>query len=634
MRKLKALLVFVLVCTSGWSQSILNYSSLTLPDSLKKDADAVYHLDETVYEIESPSKMTMKTHNIVTVLTKEGLPRHSVVRIGVDKLHKLDEITVKVYNDLGIEVSRFKKKDFKLEGSFDGISIATDNKLYELDFPVPGTPCTIETEYKLDFEAVLDIQPWFFGSTTESFKKSRLVIKSAVPIKYKAYNFKGEPIVTTEGKKTIYTWEMSNGPVQKNEVSSYGSWVSIPWVDVSPVQFSYDGYPGSLENWKEFGKWTYPFYEETNPFKPERVEFFKSLIKGATTEQEKIAILYSYMQKEFRYVSIQFGIGGFKPFPVSFAEQKKYGDCKGLTHYMKNMLQAVGIRSYAALINAGTNEYPVDPSFASSIFNHVILCVPLKNDSVWLECTSKQTLPGMLGNFTENRNALLLTENGGVLTKTPSSKSIFNKWISATDADLFEDGSAILTSKLFVSGEFWQYVDAYVNGQTKEDTKRALVNAFGYKAPDDLEVKILSDSADGHLVEIKLAYSQFYDFKAGSKHFYPLRQYKLNDETIKPAETRKHDFLFEYPYIKTDHITYKLPEGFLTETVPPVKEIRNDFIKYQNSIQLNETKTKLSVATELQLHKHIVPPDKFNEVANSFEAIKKDEGQKIVLKKG
>ena len=221
-----------------------------------------------------------------------------------------------------------------------------------------------------------------------------------------------------------------------------------------------------------------------------------------------------------------------------------------------------------------------------------------------------------------------------MLTKTPASKSNNNKWISTTEVELYDDGGAILSSKLFVSGEFWEYVDAYMNGQTKEDTKKALVNAFGYKAPDDLEVKILSDSADGHLVEIKLAYTQLYDFKAGSKHFFPLRQYKLNDETIKPTETRKYDFLFDYPYIKTDKITYKLPAGFINETLPPVKEINNEFVNYNNNIQLNESKTQITVTTELQLHKHIVPPHKFNEVANSFEAIKKDEGQKIVLKKG
>ncbi|MEJ8843485.1 DUF3857 domain-containing protein [Lacibacter sp. H375] len=633
MRKLCLLVALILLCAKGWSQSILNYSSLTIPDSLKKDADAVYHLEETVIEIESPSKMTIRSHNIITALTKQAL-QHSRLRIGVDKLRKLEEASIKVYNDLGIEIARYKKKDFNLEGAYDGITLATDDKTYELNFPVPDPPYTIETEFEISCSALLDINPFFFGSTTESFKKSRYVVKSTVPVKFKAYNYTGSPAIITEGKKTVYTWELSNRTVHERERATYGPWVTLPWIDVSPAQFSYDGYAGSLESWKEFGKWAYPFYEEENPFKPERIDFFKSLIKDANNDEDKIAILYRYLQSDFRYVSIQFGIGGYKPFPVSFAEQKKYGDCKGLTHYMKNMLQAVGIKAHAALINAGGNEYPVDPMFASNLFNHVILCVPLKKDTVWLECTSKQTIPGVLGSFTENRHALLLTENGGILVKTPVSISKENKWIAKTDAELFDDGGAVLTSHIFVSGEFWEYVNAYISGQTKEDAKKALVNAFGYKVPDDFEIKILSDSADGHLVELKLAYTQYYDFKAGSKHFYPLRQYKLNDETIKPAETRKHEFLFDYPYIKTDLITYKLPEGFLTETVPPVKEISNDYLKYQNSIQLNDSKTKLSIATELQLHKHIVPPDKFNEVANSFEAIKKDEGQKIVLKKG
>lgn len=632
MRKLLMLLFIGMLQVTASSQSILNYSSLTLPDSLKKDADAVYHLEESEIDIESPSKMTIRSHTIVTVLTKAGL-RHSVVRIGVNKFRKLEEITIKVYNELGVEISKFKKKDFKLEGTYDGVTLASDSKLYELDFPVPGTPCTIETEYEINCTAILDLQPWFFGSTTESYKKSRYVVKSAIPVKYKAYNFKGDPVVTKDEKKTIYTWELNNKTLPTKETASYGAWVSLPWVDVSPTQFSYDGYPGSLENWKEFGKWSYPFYEEENPFKPERVEFFKSLIKDAATEQEKIAILYRYMQKEFRYVSIQFGIGGFKPFPVSFAEQKKYGDCKGLTHYMKNMLNAVGIKSHAALINAGANEYPVDPAFASSIFNHVILCVPLKNDSVWLECTSKQTLPGMLGTFTENRNALLLTENGGVIVKTPRSKSNYNQWRATTEAELFDDGSALLNSRVYVSGELWEIVNAYFDGQNKEQVKKALVNAFGYKTPDDLEVKIVADSADGHLVNIKLSYSQFFDFKAGSKYFYPQRQYKLNDETIKPAEERQYDFLFNYPYLKTDHITYKLPAGFARESIPPTKEVTNEYVRYKNSIHVKEETNELQVSTELQLHKHIIPPSKFKEVAESFELIKKDETQKLVLKK-
>lgn len=625
------LVAFTLFFFSGYSQTLLKYSSLTIPDSLKKDADAVYLLDEMTIDIQSPSKSERTVHTIVTILNKNGL-KHSKVHIGIDKFRKLDEVSVKVYNDLGIEVLHYKKKDFELGSYYDGVMLASDDKIYSLDFPIPGTPCTVETEYTLKITGSVDLPQWSIGSSTESVKQSRYIVKSAIPVQYKTYNTDLKPVVTDEDGKKVYKWEVSNQKVLQTEQNSYGDEVYVPFIDVSPSSFSYDDYDGSLTSWKEFGKWTYPFYEEQEPFSTERIDFFKKLVEPAKTVNEKIAILYKYLQKETRYVSIQYGIGGYKPFPVAFAEKKKYGDCKGLTHYMKNILNAVGIKSYAALINAGTNSFPVDPDFASNRFDHVILCVPLLNDTTWLECTGKLTLPGILGSFTENRNALLLTENGGVMVKTPASKSINNKWIAKANAEIAEDGSCIIRSRIFVTGEFWEYIYYATESKTKDDIKKAIVNYFGYKAPDEFEYKILGDSADGHNIQLDLAYYKYFDFKAGSKHFFPLRQYKLNDETIKPAETRKYDYLFEFPYIKSDSITYKLPPNFKKESLPATKEIKNDFVQYSNNVQLIETSGELTVITKLELKKHIIPPKQFNDVANSFEAIKKDESQKLILK--
>src|SRR4030095_3800912 len=139
---------------------------------------------------------------------------------------------------------------------------------------------------------------------------------------------------------------------------------------------------------------------------------FNNLVKDAPSESEKIKRIYEYMQNNFRYVSIQLGIGGYRPFSATFTDQKKYGDCKGLSNYMKAALKSVGIKSHIAIINAQYNAEPVDPDFPANNFNHAILCVPGK-DTIWLECTSSSAEFGKLGTFTENRNALLVTENGG-----------------------------------------------------------------------------------------------------------------------------------------------------------------------------------------------------------------------------
>jgi hypothetical protein len=629
-----AFVLFIAITNYTVAQNLLTYAAVNIPDSLRKNADAVYRHEELEVVVISNSELIKKEYSLTTVLTEKGR-RHSLTRIGVDKMTKLDEVEIKVYNSLGLEVGRYKKKDFKVEGAYDGITLASDDKVYELAIPTPDLPFTIEKKITTNYSGYINIPSWGFGGANESFMLSRYVLKtpSLTKINYKTYNTDLKPVTATEGLFKTYHWEMRNHPAPYKEEGSYGAPVFMPYIDVNTEAFVYDGYAGSLASWKEFGKWSYPFYEDEKQFDLTRVAFFEQLVKPAATEKEKIAILYKYLQNETRYVSIQFGIGGFKPFPVSFLEKKKYGDCKALTHYMKAMLQAIGIKSYAALINAGSNEYPVDPSFAHNKFNHVILCVPQAKDTVWLECTGKQTTPGILGNFTENRNALLLTENGGVIVKTPTSKANNNQWIAQTTSEISEDGGALVRSRIYVTGEFWEKIYYATNSKSKDEIKKALVNQLGYKAPDDYQLNIVGDSAAGHVITIDLAYYKFFDFKAGSKHFFPTRHYKLNEETIAPAESRKYEYLFDFPYIRTDSTVYRLPANFKQEALPANKLINHNLVQYQNNIQLNNTNNELTVTTHLVLQTHLVPAKLYNEVATTFDVIKKDESQKIVLKK-
>ncbi len=632
----KLLMTFSLILFSANSraQVQLPLKPGQIPDSLKKDVTAVYQLEEMICSIESPSSFKIKVHNIITILSKFGR-RHGAVQVGTDKFRKLDNADVTVYDSTGKEFKSYKKRDFNSYGANDESTMASDDKVLDLDYTFPDYPYTIDVSYTINATSYLDLPTWFFGGSDASFITSRYIVetKGNQQIKYKAYNTDIKPFISSNGQTTSYTWQLSNSIKPYAEPGSYGREVAEPWIDVSPVNFQYDGYSGSLSNWNEFGKLFYSFYEESNPFTLQRKAFFQSIANNGNSTREKIKLLYTYLQKETRYVSIQFGIGGYKPFPISFAEEKKYGDCKGLTHYMKHILQSVGIKAYAAVINAGTNEYPVDPSFASNRFNHVILCVPDGKDTVWLECTSKDNYAGVLGAFTENRNALLLTEKGGILVKTPASIAENNVWNSNTQVELFEDGSALVKSQMYVSGDLWTPFFYLVSGKSKDEIKKALVAHFKFKAPDDLEVKIIGDSAQGHLIECKYAYSQFYDFKTGSKYFFPFRNFKLNDEEVKSTETRIYDFLFDYPYIKTDTTVYVLPKGFKKDNLPETKNFDNEIVLYNRNIAANDADNTLIVASKLHLKKHLLPAKLYKDVTKQFEGIQKDENQKIVLKR-
>jgi hypothetical protein len=98
---------------------------------------------------------------------------------------------------------------------------------------------------------------------------------------------------------------------------------------------------------------------------------FIDLVKGFDDPVEKVRTLYNYMQQRTRYVSIQVGIGGWQPFLASVVDEKGYGDCKALAHYMKSILDAVGIRSvYTLVMNKGifpASELPAFKEFLEKV---------------------------------------------------------------------------------------------------------------------------------------------------------------------------------------------------------------------------------------------------------------------------
>jgi hypothetical protein len=199
--------------------------------------------------------------------------------------------------------------------------------------------------------------------------------------------------------------------------------------------------------------------------------------------------------------------------------------------------------------------------------------------------------------------------------------------------ELYDDGDAVLHSRLFVTGEFKEIVHNYMLNKTKDDLKKVLVGYFRYKNPDALEMKLAGDSAGGYIIELALAYSKYYEFKAGSKHFFPMYTYGFNDEDIKSSPERKFDYLFNYPYIKADYTVIKLPPSFIKETIPAAKDISNKFLNYKNEITADDTARQLKIVTQLTLNTHFIPAADFNRVAGAMDDIKKVEGQKIILKK-
>ena len=91
-----------------------------------------------------------------------------------------------------------------------------------------------------------------------------------------------------------------------------------------------DGNEGDLTSWKNFGNWYLNLSKGSINLTDETKNNLKQMVQGASGDKEKIKIIYKYLQQNFRYVSIQLGIGGYKPFEAAFVDKKNTAIVKRL----------------------------------------------------------------------------------------------------------------------------------------------------------------------------------------------------------------------------------------------------------------------------------------------------------------
>jgi Domain of Unknown Function with PDB structure (DUF3857) len=395
------LCVVFFVTMDGFAQSI-SYDAATIPPALKKDVGVVKRYEDIQFEVTDIDRAILRVHQVFTVLNSDGKDILTFNQ-GSNKFTTLGDVDIKVYDEKGKSIEKYKKKD--LATTITGDGLIDDGKVSYLMVPSTSYPVTVEYIYELRYKGTLHYPSYEIlvpGQGLE-FSTFSAKIPKELDLRYKEKNIKLAPETGDDGKYKTYRWTVKNlEPVTYEEGAvSYES--RYPSILLAPNHFKMDDYEGDMTTWKNFGKWYGSMKKGIDVLSEPKKSFLRDLVKNAPNDKEKVRLVYDYLQKNFRYVSIQLGIGGFKPFPADFTDNKKYGDCKALSNYMQAALDAIGVKSYQALINARFNKEAVDPNFPCNSFNHVILCVPFKGDSLWLECTSKTTDFGVLGNFTENR---------------------------------------------------------------------------------------------------------------------------------------------------------------------------------------------------------------------------------------
>ncbi|MDO6800916.1 DUF3857 domain-containing protein [Wenyingzhuangia sp. 1_MG-2023] len=611
-----------------------NFAVKKIPDSLQTKANAVLRYCRNEIIIHDEKEIIQNFSKAITVLNEEG--DHFVdAYTFYSNDSKISKIEAVIYNAQGFEIRKYKKKDFIDQSATSGFY--SDHRVKYLRFTPRSYPYTVQFQYTFKTESTAFIPSWMpIEDYSISVQSKEVIVKNEnnLHLKVTENNLENFSVQNLSSGTTIH-YKLENQKAVKRESYSPSFNKIYPLVKFNLDKFTLKGYTSNaINNWKDFGKWIRNYlYESQLELSPETINTIRDLVKNETDPLKKAKLVYEFMQNKTRYVFVGIGIGGWQPTKASDVDRLGYGDCKGLSNYTKALLDAVGIESNWVILYANEKR-DFDKDFNGLQGNHMILNLPKlnKGEDVWLECTS-QSLPfGFLGDFTDDREVLVLEKEGGVLKHTPKYLDKNNKRQIVGVVNIDDNGN--LSADLSIGSTGILYGDTYrIETHTKKELDKFYKSSRWYYnnnvSIDNVSFENKKDSRSFH-ENIQLRLGE-YGTVLGEEMILRINAFSMFKASAKKETYRKLPLKIKSGFNQTDSLQIQLPENYSITRLPPQKIIKNKFGVYEILVSKIDDKT-LKYTRHFYVKEGEYAKEDYNVYCDFIKEVKKYDNLKIAIK--
>ncbi len=613
-----------------------NNTYASIPDSIRVGADAVYNSYDTRIEIISPKRMIVSKRIEVTVLNEKGRS-HTDFSVYYDPDCPIKSMKADLFDEKGVKIKTFKGKDIKDYSLYSESTLFHDNRMKEIEVFSPKYPYKAIFEYTQEFFEFISIPGWYpqigyrVGVENATFT---LTQNESFQSRYLLFNLNEPEFETPQPGKRSLSWKVEGLKPIDSESFASKFFESTPSILLVPECFSYKGSSGCYSSWESYGEWVSSLVKNRDNVSDNLFVKVQELVGGVESEREKIKILYKFMQNQTRYVSIQYGLGGFQPFPAKTVETTGYGDCKALVNFTKTLLKIANINSYYCEIGVDNTQIMFDNFPSAGQTNHIVLCVPVENDTIWLECTSQQYPFGYLPYSMQRQKVLLVDETNstGRIVNTPQPEASFNLQQRSINLLIDADGNAkgnILTvvqggelSKLFP--ELWK---------PEEERKRIINKKYSIPGFQLLDFSYSLDDGDNvSATEVVNMTVNKIASKTGDRIFIKSNAFGGISNIPAKSSKRRSELVIKHSYTHSDTITISIPEGYSVEHVPNGKEL--NFMYGSLSTSYDKFENSIRYIRSLTIKRFRGQPVEYNSFIDFLLEINRADNQNIVLVKG
>ncbi|HME90580.1 MAG TPA: DUF3857 domain-containing protein [Myxococcaceae bacterium] len=534
--------------------------------------DAVYLADYTYVRVQ-PTGLSSRFEQIgVKVYTQRGVdafrsfpitysPDRQEVRILRARLTKPDGSIVESYSESERSINEPWARMYY------------DARAKVLSFPSLAPGDVLELRYQLDDSARENLLSDYWGDVD--------YIQATSPklrYQYIADMPEGRPLYWNQSRlgpgigeqedhrdgRTLYRWIANHVPKVIPEPSMPG------WAEVVPTL-----HVSTYKTWDQVGRYYWSLVRDQLKPNAELRRTVEKSLAGVNRKDELAVVraIYNFVVQNTRYVALEFGIHGYKPYRVDRVLARRYGDCKDKASLIHAMLKVAGVDSRLVLLRMRHLGSIGEEPASLAAFNHAIAYVP--KYKLFLDGTAEFHSSRELPSADHVANILIVEPNGNSpFRTTPEANAEENQSRISLQVTLREDGSAAISGRSLISGENApEYRRSYQTPATRKATfEQGWAQTFPGLTVEQVSLNDPANLDEDVALSYQMSVPRYAEAAPKALRFFPFGSGRAYTQTYAPLPERRYDLMLSQPWLTTYEFQYALPAGFIAELPADLKE--------------------------------------------------------------
>lgn len=539
---------------------------------------------------------------------------------------------------------KIKVTEFKTENSTSQSVFYDDVKEIAFDFPSLTKGSKAYLSYEETENEIHLLGKYFFVTYMPIlFQEFKVIYPSSMDINFIKKNFTNQQITeqaTESGRSKTQIFTAYDLQYKKTKGNAPDPLYYEPHVVVRVDKYvnKNDEKISCMSNVNDLYQWNYNYIKQLNVQVNDSLkQFTDSLVKGLSSETERVKKIYQWVQNNIKYVAFEDSLEGFIPRQASLVFARRFGDCKDMTSLLTYMLKLANTKAYYAWIGTRDIPYSHQELCMPGVENHMISVAQVNGQWIFLDGTCSSCIFGFPSGFIQGKEAMVsISSTEYLLLKVPEVPYTDNSVVDSTfiQIDFSQNNTLIGSSNMYFKGYIGAnlmsnllYKDAsdikdFVKERAAKGSNK--YNLTSYNIIKDEQNKTVQFNTQFVLPDhVKIAGNEIYLNLILDKLF--------ASSSIIDSNMHKVDLEFGYKYQSTYHSILQIPKGYQVEELPENYSQENEYLGVK--IEFKKWNDKV-VCTQYVAQKTLILPFKDFESYNAIErgALQAYKNQ-IVLKK-